>query len=131
MQYNLYQQIKQITSYWKFISYSHPVKCNVKDYMPVKELLGISILSPKLAVFQCSFFKANSPEGSINEGDNCILCILVLGSICSQTINCTSRGDENAICMNGTCSCTYGYFANSTQNKCQLSKWELLNCAFV
>ena len=78
-------------------------------------------------VFQHSFYlRGNSPECSINRRDNCIVCILVLGSICSQTINCTSRGDENAICMNGTCSCTYGYFPNSTRNKCHLSKRDSL-----
>ena len=60
---------------------------------------------------------------SLKDSD-CNPCISVLGSFCSYTVNCTRRGDENSICMNGTCSCTYGYFTNSTRNKCQLSKHE-------
>ena len=52
------------------------------------------------------------------------ICFTVLGSSCSDTSNCTVRGDTNAICNENTCKCRPGYF-NNENDICEKSKqWQ-------
>ena len=52
------------------------------------------------------------------------ICFTVLGSSCSDTSNCTVRGDTNAICNENTCKCQPGYFKNESEI-CEKSKqWQ-------